>query len=207
MRYLISLILLFEFVNNAKSQITSNEGTLITTPYHFSVTIPKEWNLLSKQEIEELKKTSGNTNLVMPALGYIGDKKHLDDIPHVYVIFYSQPKIVENGFLKSAKLILSNYVQNGVEKEMNKKFPQWSFKMNSNEYYIDTANKLVIFNSSTKYNDKETTVVYYCYFLMKTGAVEIIFSFDKSVAVNYVDVMKKVLSTVKIDSEYILVKD
>ena len=208
MRQIVYTLLFFALTLNVKSQsLSSKEGALISTPYHFSVTIPKEWKLLSKQEIEEEKRKLNNTDLLMSSIAYLGDKKNFDDIPKLFVVFYPQSKIGEKGFLQSSKLILSSKVRDFVEKGMNKKFTEWSFKLNENEYNIDTAKRMIMFSSSTEYNDGKKGVVTYCYFLMKTGAAEINFSFQKPVMGNYENVMKKILRSVHIDEAFRLVKD
>lgn len=180
---------------------------LVKTSYNFSVTLPKNWKLLSNAEIEKLKEQDNNQNLIMPALAYLGDKKDFDNSPHIYVVYYKQSKLAERGFASAAKIILSDKVRGKVVKELNKRYPKWSFSTNKDEYYIDTDRRLLMFTTSTNYKDGISTVVLYCYFLMETGIAEINFSFDKKVINNYTNLINKVLDTVAIESEYRLKKD
>lgn len=208
MRKALSLFFIACLILKAQSQsLSTKEVHLINTAYHFSLTIPGNWGLLSKNEIEQLKNASNNDDLKISALAYLGNKKYFDDLPHLYVLFYPQPKFGELGFAYSSKLILSSYVRGFVEKEMNKKFTDWSFKLNENDYNVDTVKRMVMFSSSTKYNDGHTGTVIYCYFLMTTGAAEIDFSVDKPTIDDYVEILKQVWNSVHIDSEYILKKD
>lgn len=186
--------------------IQAQSGHIIKTPYNFSVTIPANWGLLSKAEIAK-EQQKANQNLIMPALAYLGNKKYLDDIPHIYVIFYPQPKIAEKGFAKSCKIFLSDTLRSTVQKELSQKYPKWTFNINKNEYYVDTTRRLIMFTSNTKYEDGSTTVVLYCYFLMETGAAEVHFSFNAKIIDNYADVINGILDSVEIDSSYLLKKD
>ncbi len=208
MRYSI-VLLLFVFVLRTNGQsLFPTKGILINTPYHFSVTIPtKEWKLLSKQEIEEQKKIANNQNLRISAIAYLGNKNKLDDIPHLYVTYHPQPKIGEKGFEYSSKMILSSYLRDSLEKYMSEKFPEWSFEINNNYYNVDTVRRMVMFSSTTKYDDGDIRLMIYCFFLMETGIAQINFSFAKTEIGDYKDFMKQVIDSVKIDTKYILVKD
>jgi hypothetical protein len=208
MRLFILQVLGFAVSFNASSQKNIlSEDTLIKTDYHFSVTIPKGWQLVSQKEIIEQKSKSGNQALLMPVMAFYGEKKQIEESPHFYVVFYPQPKLAEKGFSNSTKIILSGNIKKMYENEMNKKFPGWSFKINDNEYQIDSANRMLMFSSFTKYSDDNIRVMFYCYFLMETGIAQINFSINKTETVEYTSIISKVLSGVKIEEGFKMVKN
>jgi hypothetical protein len=198
MGFLVSIFFGISLLSLSSSKI----DTTLKTKYNFSVIIPERWKLFTPTEIDRFKKENGSAELLITAIGYLGDKSKFENIPHFYVEFYKQDAFNRIGFSNSVNRLLSTYMEKFWLQEMNGKYPDFLFKFNDGRSFVDSAKNMLLFSTSTKYSSNDIRILLHCWFLMKTGAAKIIFSFKADEIEKYHIEIEKILNRVYIDEEY-----